>query len=401
MRLLIFSFLTILSASPVWAADITLPEVLQGALRHHPDLVSVERGYADRLADALETTSTQNPDVQLDVKKGTNSGDTTTSFEVTQPLKISSFRSRPAYAAALREQANTEQKAAVFAVLNSVTAQYAGAWILQERQQYLRSIIAKAKTVAAVARQASDKGELPASELSILEAQNAELEQQILRLQSDFETATATLERVTGIPSIQLVARPDFVAIPKDSNAILDIASRNTNARSIIQSQLSAANARLNAAQDDAAYPEFAPRLLWDRNLDQRQDELGIGIALKIPLWNRNEAEVSRAQAQQAASRNALSRLNLEQELVSKHKRAVFLAEQQQAYQKTVLPKYQRSYDLTEKMFRSGQTSLLTVWQIQREMLVTQEKTLELMSDAITARLDLEAAIGGKIEEME
>lgn len=401
MRLLIFSFLTILSASPVWAADITLPEVLQGALRHHPDLVSVERGYADRLADALETTITQNPDVQLDIKKGSNGGDTNTSFEVTQPLKVSSFRSRPAYAAALREQASTQQKVAVFAMLNGVTAQYASAWILQERQQYLRSIIAKAKAVAAVARQASDKGELPASELSILEAQNAELEQQILRLQSDFETVTATLERVTGLPNIRHVARPDFVALPKDSNTILDAANRNTNAHSIIQSQLSAANARLSAAQDDAAYPEFAPRLLWDRNLDQRQDELGIGIALKIPLWNRNEAEVSRAQAQQAASRNALSRLNLEQELVSKHKRAVFLAEQQQAYQKTVLPKYQRSYDLTEKMFRSGQSSLLTVWQIQREMLVTQEKTLELMSDAITARLDLEAAIGGKIEEME
>jgi len=391
----------VLSASPVWAADVTLPDVLQGALRHHPDLVSVEREYADTLADALDTTTTQNPDVKLDTKKGTNGGDDSTSFELTQPLKVSSFSSRPAYAAALREQASAEQKAAVFSVLNSVTAHYAGAWILQERQQYLRSLIEKAKAATAVARKASDKGELPASELSLLEAQNAELDQQILRLQSDFEAATATLERVTNIPSIQRVTRPDFVAIPKDSKAILDAASRNTNARSVIQSQLSAANARLNAAQEDAAYPEFAPRLLWDRNLDQRQDELGIGIVVKIPLWSRNEAEVSRARAQQAASRSALSRLNLDQQLITKHKRAVFMAEQERAYQQIVLPKYQRSYDLTEKMFRSGQTSLLTVWQIQREMLITQEKALELMSDAITARLDLEAAMGGKIEEIQ
>lgn len=388
------------SAAPHVTQTVTLPQVIQGVLQQHPDLAGIERDAADRLADALATTARDNPEVQLDVMRAASGGAASTALEVTQPLKSSSWTSRPGYAAALRTQASVAQQAAVFAVLNTVTAQYAQVWLLQERQQYLRQIIAQADSVLAVARTASVRGELPAAELSILEAQNAELEQQLLRLEADFDSLAATLARVSGIPGITQVAPPGFAAIPADSARILAAAHRNTSARAVLQSQLAAANARLQVAQDDAAYPEFAPRLMWDRNGEDREDELGIGVAVRIPLWNRNEAEITRARADVAASRQALDRLQLEEQLTSKHKRVLALAQQEQAYQKTILPKYQASYDLTEKMFRSGQTSLLTVWQVQREMLSVQEKALEISADALTARLDLEAAMGAKIEEI-
>jgi len=380
---------------------VTLPGVVQAALRHHPDLAAGEYAYANRLADALETTTRDNPEVQLDLVQAEGGGATAASLEITQLLKVSSFRSRPAYAAALRAQADAEQKAAVLTVLNTVTAQYSQAWLLQEREQYLKTLIDTATRIAKVAKAASNRGELAASELSLLEAQNAELEQEILRLQTDRESLMDELERLTQLQDISRFAAPEETPIPGDITVILNTASRAVNAQSILQRQLSAANARLRVAREDAAYPEFAPRLLWDRTFDDQEDALGIGVAVRVPLWNRNDAEVARARAEVAASRTALDRLSLDAQLIARHKRALALAQQADAYRRDILPRYQHSFELTERMWQSGQTGLLPLWQIQRDMLTVHEKALAISAEALTARLDLEAAMGAKIEEIQ
>ena len=129
----------------------------------------------------------------------------------------------------------------------------------------------------------------------------------------------------------------------------------------------------------------------------------GVGVALRIPLWNQNDGERKRAHAE---LRQAQSEANLyaglpQQDVIGElQQSAAALQERADSYFDSILPGYRKSYELTRNMFRQGQADALEVWQVREKLLNSENEGLDALAQAVNARGALEVELGGKIEEI-
>jgi outer membrane protein TolC len=71
-----------------------------------------------------------------------------------------------------------------------------------------------------------------------------------------------------------------------------------------------------------------------------------------------------------------------------------------EAYNTRIVPAYRKTYQDIREIYDQGQTDLLDLWQVQASLLDAEEDAISTVIDALTARVALERAIGGKIEQV-
>jgi cobalt-zinc-cadmium efflux system outer membrane protein len=98
-----------------------------------------------------------------------------------------------------------------------------------------------------------------------------------------------------------------------------------------------------------------------------------------IPLWNRNQGGVRRAQAELAAAQSNADRveLGLQQRLASVFQRYANARQQVETYRKQILPDAQSSLDLVNEGYRQGEFGYLTLLTAQRTFFQTNLAYLE------------------------
>ncbi|MBY0428917.1 MAG: TolC family protein, partial [Alphaproteobacteria bacterium] len=127
-----------------------------------------------------------------------------------------------------------------------------------------------------------------------------------------------------------------------------------------------------------------------------------IGVQMRIPLWNQNDAERARAHAEDNAARIQNARyqnLSAQDTIRSLHQAALAKAEYLKSLEQNVLPRYRKSYELTRSQVKQGQGSPMELWALREKLYQTEEAAISATTDAYLARLRLEAEIGGKLEE--
>jgi cobalt-zinc-cadmium efflux system outer membrane protein len=166
----------------------------------------------------------------------------------------------------------------------------------------------------------------------------------------------------------------------------------------------------LAAAQSVAAAAERLrlSRLSWvrvtgigDATAGQRTGhELGPGFRVTVPIFDRNqgniaraEAELERAQRQQTTVRNQI--------ILDVHQ-AHFLYEQAQAeldiLDGQVLPKAREAIQRSERAYREGATPYVVVLEATRQILVSLSRREQLQANLRRARAELERSVGRRLE---
>lgn len=149
--------------------------------------------------------------------------------------------------------------------------------------------------------------------------------------------------------------------------------------------------------------PEIGPRLIYSRSPDGDEKSYGVGIGLRIPLWNQNDAERKRANAElrQAKSEADLFANLPQKEVIGElQQSATTMQGRADSYFENILPGYRKSYELTRSMFRQGQADALEVWQVREKLLTSENEALDALAEAVNARGALELELGGKLEEI-
>jgi cobalt-zinc-cadmium efflux system outer membrane protein len=169
-----------------------------------------------------------------------------------------------------------------------------------------------------------------------------------------------------------------------------------------------AQEASLGAARA-AGKPTLAVGALYSRARDNLEvagqpvsdldNTFGLGVVIGLPLLNRNQGEVARAQAAQAqaALRVASTRQAVERDVRVAAQQAALAASQIETLQGTILPANQGALRIAETAFGRGQVNILQVLQVQRAYVESTTALLEAMRQFATAMADLEAAIGGPV----
>jgi outer membrane protein TolC len=387
------------------ARTLTLDEALRRSLRHNPEIAKLDTALADKLGRAIEAEVKQNPAFKLTAGRTSETEGVGSEFELEleQPFRPSDFGLRRTYANALRAAANLEQQADVLRVLNATAIVYYRAWSLQERGALLARARGQADGVLETIEEQLAAGQSNVSQRSIFEAEVARFSAELLAVRGEQAGAQAELEHATGtsLANMQL-ARPSFPALPGVREMVAFAESRS-GLRRIALAQHAAAAQGLRVARADAVFPEFAPGLVTNYGSRDNEANIGVTIAGRIPIWDRNEGEITRARgARDAAEREleSFDRVSLERSIGARRQQLLNLQARAAAYRDQVIPAYRAAYDATVSQFRAGQATALQLFEVQRSVVDAQEKSFEYAVEALSARTHLEQLIGGRLEEV-
>ena len=387
------------------AGSLNLEETLRRSLRYNPEIAKLDAALADKLGRAIQSEVKLNPSFKVtggrtSHREGVGSA---FEFEMEQPFRPSDFGLRKTYAAALRAASNLEQQADVLRVLNATAVIYYRAWSWQERAALLAGARTQADDVLGTIQEQLEAGQSNISQRSIFEAEVARFSAELLAVRGELAGARAELERAIGIPlANRRLIRPAYPSLP-GTRALVAFAESRSGIRRIALARRASAAMSLSVARADAVFPEFAPGFIT--TYGSRNDESGIGITIagRVPIWDRNQGEIVRAQgALDAADRelDSFDRVSLDRSVAARRQQLLNLQARAAAYGDEVIPAYRAAYDATLAQFRAGQATTLQLFEVQRSLVEAQEKSFEYVVEALSARTHLEHLIGGRIEEV-
>ena len=381
---------------------LTLEEALQLSLRWNPEIAKLERPLAEKLGRAIEVEVKQNPQFKVTAGRISDSeGDGAFGeVELEQPLRPSDFGLRRTYAAALRVATNLEQQAEVLRVLNETALVYYRAWAWEQRGALLTGARSQANSALETIEQQLQVGQSNVSQRNIFEAEAARFSAELLAARGEHAVAQAELQRATGLAARELrLASPNFDPLPS-TTALTVFAESRAGIRRIALARHNAAAHGLRVARADAIFPEFAPGGIGRFG---RDTEFGFIVAGRLPLWDRNQGEVTKAKGALAGAERELEsfdRVSLERSIAGRREQLLGLHARVQAFRDKVIPSYRAAYDSTMTQFRAGQVTTLQLFEVQKSLVEAQEKEFGYAVEALAARSQLEQMIGGRLEEV-
>ena len=379
-----------------------LSDILTDALRNSADVSRIDRDLALRLADAVAIETRSNPEVEVMALYSNKREGAGLELEVSQPLRFSDFTLRPLYAAAVRQTATVEQEAGLFDLVNRITELYIAHWAAQSREAMARKAADDATAITERIEKIRRERTLPTIQFNVFipEALRRREEATLhaaARAGLEARIAFETLGDGSAFTSIASAPLP----LPPLERVLAFAAQKDFGAR-LARARITVNESRLKVAEKDRM-PLIAPRASYEIDPGSADRVWGVGIAVEIPLWDRNGAEVSRAQGALQESRQHLAQLNggaREAMVAGLYRQVALLDARARSYNRKIVPAYRQAYQDIRAMYDRGQTDLLDLWQVQSSLLDAEEDAISTVIDALTARVPLERAIGGKIEQV-
>lgn len=380
-------------------APITFDEILESALDNSLAVQDIELQSELGRSVAREMESLPNPELSVEVRPFVNrTKGLETEYEVgiSQSLKVASFGQRQRVAKLLAQTTQVESQLAVEELSQNLRLAYAKGWALQEKIALTEVIRARTSKLHALLNQGATTGLLPNSLLGLFFAETKRLKCDINGIKSDFERSIAELEKMSGYSlsgrKLQKLQMPKLPLVLK----LQEIGQIPIHDRLILRQKLSReqdALARLDA------FPAFAPRIAIEHT-SEGDDRIIAGVSIDLPLWNRNQAEKSRAKA---ISRDSdlkwkyYSGDKFSGEITRLLRAARSITEQSDFYRDDILPTLREALSDSQNEFSTGQGSAIQIWQTLKELGAAQDRYLELWVQSVSVRTELSVLLGKEI----
>lgn len=123
--------------------------------------------------------------------------------------------------------------------------------------------------------------------------------------------------------------------------------------------------------------------------------DAGVAVSIPIPVFDRNQGAILKAQHGIAAAEHALHQLELgmQTRLAPIFERYSNARNQVERYRQAILPAAQESLDLTRKMYEAGEASFLSLLTAQRTFSQTNLNYLEALRELRTSEAEIEGLL--------
>jgi outer membrane protein TolC len=382
---------------------LSLSEFRAFALKESPFLSEIEREYAQQAARAFEAEVLLNPEVVVEQTYtrmwigGANDSQSTVSLG--QPIKISQLGARENFATLLRNAGDVEKKKKLLEFQQNLVAQFYELYLLQESQEVFKQAAGRAADGIAQAKRGVAQGLLSEGDAALFEGELFRLQAQQMGLQARLDALQKDLALVLGTPCFIQALEP---APSADIPSAADLVARaqkselSESARLELLQKVSKQQAHV-AALD--AFPIVAPKVLYQHTNDGG-DFIGGGVTFPLPLWNRNQGERTRADADLVVAekrREFFAKGGLENQIARARSAAEHARAQATVYRSKVVPAFQRAVSAQERLYQQGKSSVIQLWQALRAYSEAREQALALEVEAINARVQLSLLIGEEI----
>lgn len=378
------------------AAPVTLEEALLRGTQASPRVVQARAQVEAARARAAQAGIRPNPEVRLDVENFGGNGpyrdfrQTETTLAVSQRLELGGKRpARQAVARADLDFAELSLTRALADLARDIRYAHAELRAAEARAGVDRAAAARARELVRTAALLVEAGRDPPLRQLRAEALLAEAEAQALRSFNDLLAARATLGALTGTPDPEAsaIGPDDALSPPPLAAGIAGIDAQLATA------QLTAAQARTRLAQVQAV-PDLTLSGGVRRFQEGGDTAVVAGIALPLPIRDRNRGNIAAAQAETGGAEAGLAQARLD---VTRLRRTAELAlgaanERVAALSGAGIRQAEEAVRLAEIGYRAGKFSLLELIDAQNALLSAQRLLIEARADRARALADLARA---------
>jgi cobalt-zinc-cadmium efflux system outer membrane protein len=392
------------SAAPAPAPGprLTIDDVVALALRANPALRA--KGFELRATQAGEITAGLRPNPVGTVlaeqlgNRATDPGQYT--VNVGQPIETGGKRRRRLESARAATRVTSWELADV---RRQVTYQakkaFNDALVAQATVALARQNLATIDDVLRVQRYRAERGDISELELSRIQLQRFAFERDLADAEQALRAAKIALRAVAGAEAIpedfDIAGALEYRDVPATREALLRVALANRPDLRAAEAAREKARADVNLARANAWW-DVTPQLEY-QHIPGAGDTVGVGVSIPIRLFDRNQGEIARTQAEvkradalrDAAYVEALAEVDTAYAALRSERGKA------QALRDTYLPRAQQARDTVEYAYRRGGLSLLDFLDAQRTYRETSLEYLRALGNYWTAVYRLESAVGG------
>ncbi len=296
-------------------------------------------------------------------------------------------------------------------------SRFAGELVAATKEAYFESVAAReARSVARrnveLARRSLDGVRRQVEEGVASRADEGLAESLVLGAELSFQRTereeVVTLRKLAALLSLEqdvlLVTLTDPLPRPERNTLEREsLVEQRLNARP----DLRAAERAVAAAEAKVSWerartlPEVSAGIAAERPEDGSSADFFVGpvAKLEIPLFDHNQAQVSRAELELAGRRKEYEALVAEasQELRAALDQAEVASRAAAFATDELVPQAERNASLAEKAYELGDTTVLTLLQARKAALEARRTEIEALLEAALSRIELERAAGGPL----
>ena len=386
--------------------QVTLERVVTEVLEHNPEVNFYATEIAAAKGGARTATAWANPELSATVGDKRVTGSAPTGEGVAWSVSVQQTFEWPGRIPLRKAIANqdiqlaelgfAQFKAALAARTRSVAFGLSAA---QQKAAVAREVVNRFHALREVLVQRDPAGITPQLELRIIEATEITMLRKASEALLAEQTALLDLNQLRGQPwqqSIKVAAvNLTFTAAP-ESEALLAATRANNFAIRMRQVELAQQGFKISLAYKER-YPSFTvgPYVSRERAQD-REQQIGIGLSMPLPLWNRNEGNIETALArrQQAETSMYVTQRTVERQVVEQALTYQTKLTEMAKWRPESVGEFRKAAELADRHYRLGAVPITTYVELQRQYLDAIEALLDTQREALDAGQQLELLTG-------
>src|SRR5216110_1120159 len=269
----------------------------------------------------------------------------------------------------------------------------------QEKAAAAKEVADRFQQLREVLVQRDPAGLTPQLETRIIEATELTLQRKATEAQLASQAALLELNQLRGQPWTRAMkvesVRLAFVAAP-DSEILLAAAQTNNFELQMRRVELEQQGFKVSLARKDG-YPSLTvgPYFSQERASD-RQQQIGVGISLPLPLWNRNKGNVETTEARRAQAETVLyvAQRDLDRRIVEKALTYQTKLTEMDKWRPESVDEFRKAAELADRHYRLGAVPIATYVELQKQYLEAVNALLDTKREALEAGQELQRLTG-------
>lgn len=385
-----------LRAAPA-AQPLTLEQALATAYERSPLLAAARNEAAASEGLLTQAGVIPNPGIEVGIDDNRRATRTTTT-RLSMPVELGGKRAARVKAAGLaRDVAQRDLSSARADLRAAVIAAFFDVAVAQETVRVSQGTVEIAQNALRLAERRVAAGKAPPLEGSKARVELANARIEARAADSALQAARRTLGQLWGAP------QPDFTRVGADlgtlprREAIDDLRGALATSPRMEAGRLSVELGRAQLeVEKSKRYPDITLSAGIARDNEQGRNKAQFGVAIPLPLFDRNQGNVYSATMQSYKAQDLYRELEsrLTADLLQSVSQFDLAANSVREYRATVLPGATEAYDSARKGFEAGKVSFLEVLDAQRTLSQGNIGYLNVLASAYQAAADIDRILG-------
>ncbi len=285
-------------------------------------------------------------------------------------------------------------------IIRDVQMTYADLWLSQKKYELVMEDTQLQIQIAELARARLTAGDISGVMADTAYVDSLQATGNMKRLSKETDILRQRLNTLLGLSSDDVTYDTETIDISEKSAVSID---------KLLETAL-AARPDLRAAE--LAIEAAGERLGWEKSKiynfiaiidakDEGEDSLtvGPGFELNIPIFNQNQGQIARAQAdlEQAARQYEVVRQNIIFQVRQAYTEYVSAHEEFELWNNNIIPSLEQTVERTRKSFEAGEVSILLVLEARQTLVEARMRRTELAANLRRTAAKLNYCIGKKM----